>query len=167
MRVMYYSQAFLRVLVCILVHFVEDQKVRATVLNLWLPLDELKVIKVVAQHLVRVDRATTRSVLLMVASCQDTRRPLMLGKLLHRPATFTDQKSRLRPRRRPDNDRRADPQTGRRASTKGRSWFHRPSSRQNLTNITDIVGMDILARRNAVYIAQPTDVDDLYDVNYM
>lgn len=110
----------------------------------------------------KVGHATTRIVSLTPGCCQDTNRPLILGNIhRHRPMTPADRRRQQKLCRHPGSDHRVCRRSGRRVSTRGRSCLHLPSCCPNLTNTTDTVGTDILARRSVVYTVLPTDVDDL------
>jgi len=97
-----------KIFTCFAVHFirfVEDQKVRVTVLDHRPPLDELKLVTVAALRLLRIDHAMTRSVVLTAASCRGTLHPRMLGNHPRPRAMSADRRSQLGLRRRPDSDR--------------------------------------------------------------
>ena len=108
-----------------------------------------------------IDHVMIRTMALKAGCYQDIHRLLILGNILRPPVTVVDLRRQSELRRHPGSDHPACLRSGRRASARGQSWFRLPSSCQNLTNTTDVVGTAIHAPRSVVYTAVLTDVGNV------
>jgi len=108
-----------------------------------------------------IDHVMIRTMALKAGCYQDIHRLLILGNILRPPVTVVDLRRQSELRRHPGSDHPACLRSGRRASARGQSWFRLPSSCQNLTNTTGVVGTAIHAPRSVVYTAVLTDVGNV------